>query len=383
MKKYSYLLGLFLVTTCIIWSCSDDDPNTTNPSGSDGFDRQLMLTNWTDNIIVPAFQAVNTEVTALKSAADAFETDATQTNFNALRSAWESAYIAWQQVDMFVHGPVEDIAYITDRVSFINAYPTNSGSIDTFITSGSYDLTANNTSDEQGFPALDYLLYGLADNDTDILAFYTGTNASNYLNYLTDVTDRLQSLVAQIEAQWSGTYRTSFINNSGSSSSSSVDLFTNDWLRYFELIFRNGKIGIPSGNFTATQSGNPEPEKVEAFYRKDLSKTLALTAINAFKDFFKGNHFGSNGTGASFEDYLNFVNGVSGTSAVSDAINTQLDATISAINDLDNNFYNQINTNNSAMSSVYDVIQANVVFIKVDMLSALSIDVLFQSGDGD
>jgi hypothetical protein len=39
------------------------------------------------------------------------------------------------------------------------------------------------------------------------------------------------------------------------------------------------------------------PEKVEVFYKKDLSKELLNTALKASQDFFNGKHFNSTATG--------------------------------------------------------------------------------------
>ena len=54
-----------------------------------------------------------------------------------------------------------------------------------------------------------------------------------------------------------------------------------------------------------------------------------------------------------------------------------------AILDLDENFSEQISTNNSKMLQAYDELQRNVVLMKVDMFQALSINVDYVDADGD
>jgi hypothetical protein len=53
------------------------------------------------------------------------------------------------------------------------------------------------------------------------------------------------------------------------------------------------------------------------------------------------------------------------------------------INSLNDNFYEQISTNNTQMLEAFESLQDNVIYLKSDMFSALSIALEFSSGDGD
>ncbi|MFK7831815.1 MAG: imelysin family protein [Winogradskyella sp.] len=370
------LIFPFIILCCVaIYSCSDDD--SVNSNNADSFDRQVMLANWADNIIIPAYQDFNTKVTALKTASDTFEANPNDANLNALRQTWETAYISWQNVEMFTIGPAETKFFR----NFINIYPTNAANIDANISSGNYALQDINRNDEQGFPALDYLLFGLADTDADLLQFYTThSNANNYLTYLTDVVNRIEMLTNEVVSEWVADYRTTFVNNSGNASNSSSNILVNKYLEYYEVFFRNGKIGIPSG---VGSGGLLQPSKVEAFYKKDLSKTLCLEGLNAFQAFFRGDHFNSTAKGESLESYLDFLNTMKDGDDLSLLINNQFDASRDFISSLDANFYQQINTNNTQMLEAFEALQDNVVFLKSDMMSALNINIAFESNDGD
>lgn len=371
--KLFYVL-IALVTIGFISSCTkDDDKDTTK---TDTFNREVMLTSWADNIIIPSYQAFNSDMNDLKEAADAFETAPNVVNLEALRGSWETAYITWQNVSMFNIGPAETSFFR----SFVNTYPTNTAMVDANISSGNYNLQDINLNDAQGFPALDYLLFGLANSNEDILEFYSGTNGTGYLNYVTDVVDRMNALSSQVLSEWQGNYRSVFISNNGASSNSSTNSLVNDWMEYYEVTFRNGKIGFPAGVFSDGAIG---PERVEAFYKNDLSKRLCLEALNAIQGFFKGDHFNGSSSGASLESYLDFLNTVKNGEDVSALINTQFNASRTAINSLDDSFANQIDTDNNAMLSAFEALQSNVVLLKSDMFSALSIAVEFNSGDGD
>ena len=56
---------------------------------------------------------------------------------------------------------------------------------------------------------------------------------------------------------------------------------------------------------------------------------------------------------------------------------------LSKINNLSNNFSNQINTDNTKMTKAYDELQKAVVLLKVDMLQAFSINIDYVDADGD
>lgn len=374
--KHISLLIILVGLSFGIVACSSDDSEeiaeTTN-----NFDRSQMLINWADNLIIPSYKNFVDETNGLKAASDAFVAETNQENLNFLRAEWEDAYIAWQNVEIYDIGPARDVV----MRSFINTYPTNAGNINNLIESQNYNLFDPNLNDEQGFPALDYMLFGLAENDAELLVLYDNdSNGEKYRQYLSDVVNRINSLGNQVLENWQNGYRDVFVQNSGSSANSSTNRMANVFMEFYEVRLRNGKIGFPAGVYSG---GEPQPGRVEALYKRDLSKTLVLEALNAHQNFFNGNAVDANTSAESFADYLNFLNTLKNGESLTSLINAQYDATQENINNLDNSFYNQINTNNDAMLEVFESLQDNVVFLKSDMFSALSIALEFDSGDGD
>ena len=57
------------------------------------------------------------------------------------------------------------LAEIINYKGKMNIYPTDSYLIGQNIESGNYDLDNNNNFDSRGFPAIDYMLHGLAIQD--------------------------------------------------------------------------------------------------------------------------------------------------------------------------------------------------------------------------
>lgn len=122
---------------------------------------------------------------------------------------------------------------------------------------------------------------------------------------------------------------------------------------------------------------------MEAYYRKDLSKQLLLEALDAAQNFFNGKHYNSNETGESLETYLDYLNSIKNGDDLSSLINNQFESAREEIQNLDANLAEQVESENSEMLSAYDELQRNVVYMKVDMLQALNINVDYVDADGD
>lgn len=353
-----------------IVACSTENEPKAN---TDNFDRQAMLANWADNIIIPAYDNYVGKLTELMNAKNDFVANRTLSNLEALKTAWLEAYIAWQSVSMFEIGKAEELS-LRD---FTNVFPTSKTAIEEHVNSGTYDLTLPSSRNQQGFPALDYLLHGTAENLTMILErFETEANLRNYLN---DLINRLADLSTAVLQDWEGGYRDEFVNNDGSTASSSVNKLVNDYMFYYERTLRAGKIGIPAGVFSNT----PLSDRVEAFYRRDVSKTLFMASLNATIDFFNGQYYNGNGQGESLKSYLDFLNSITDGSDLSGLINDQFAKSKAKAENLGENFYTEVENNNAQMLQTYDELQANTILLKVDMFQALNIRVDYVDADGD
>ena len=185
---------LFLFFFIIFFSCSgdssDDDStylsdsvtnqtsnnssdSTTNNSGQSNtgqnsnddsqssYDRSKMLEFAVDKIIIPAFDDLEAKLNDLKSSYIKFNSDMTDNNLDDLRNKWLLSYKAWQHVEMYDIGKA-----MKDYYAFkSNIYPVDTVRVKVNIEKGEYDLNNPNNYDSQGFPTMDYLLYGL-DKDT-------------------------------------------------------------------------------------------------------------------------------------------------------------------------------------------------------------------------
>lgn len=340
----------------------DDDPGTT-----DTFDRAAMLANWADNLIVPLYNRYFQTVTDLQTQKDAFLADQTNQSLEAMRTAFEESYIAWQDVSMFEIGPAETI---TLR-NFTNIFPTNTQEIEDNVASGTANLELPSTNDAQGFPALDYLLFGVAADDASIL---TRLSETNYKNYLSALVDRLWNMADEVRTAWrTEGYRDAFVNDDGSSATSSVNKMVNDFMFYYEKALRAGKVGIPAGVF----NGTPLSDRAEAPYHGALSRSLLSIALSNVISFFDSND------GPSLREYLDELDVRKDGELLSDLIRAQFQSASTAIMSLDDDLKTQVETDNSQLLGVYDELQKAVVLLKVDMFQALNIQVDFVDADGD
>lgn len=363
-----------IVTSLVIMACSSSGGES---KPTDNFDRQAMLVNWADNIIIPVYQDLDTKLTTLVEAKNTFTASVNQTNLVALRTAWLNAYKVWQYAEMFSMGEAESINY----VGYMNIYPASVTEIEANIANGGYNLNQSNNQDAGGFPALDYLLYGVAANDTAILEVYTtNANAEGYKTYLSDVVANMKSLTQTVLNSWTGTYRNSFVNSTGNTPTSSTNILVNDFIYFFEKGLRANKFGIPSGIFSG---GVLYPEKVEAYHNQEVSKELALAALQASQDLFNGKTYNSSVNGSSFDDYLDYLQSITDGANLKVLINNQMNAARTQIQTLDANFSNQVETDNTKMTLSYDELQKVVVLLKLDMVQAMNISVDYVDADGD
>jgi hypothetical protein len=359
-----------------LFSCSEDN---STPASSDNYDRKELLSNLVNNIIIPAHQNFNNQLQLFESTVNSFNDDRSISNLEMIQDQFIVAYRAWQYIEMFNIGYAEEIYY----ASKMNIYPANTTRILENINSDNVDLDGNsNQFSAQGFPAIDYLLFGVAENNIQILDIYSIDNNSTftYLNLL--VSKMIENTDAVID-YWD-TNRQDFINSTGNTSSSSLNMLANDFVYYYEKGLRANKIGIPAGVWSGEI-----PKNVEAYYKSDISKILAIEGLQACINFFKGIHFGeSQINGEGLYDYLAYLDDTNYSDSsmfigLQDDILDSFDNSMIKLEQLNNNFALQIETDNIKMLEAYDSIQQGVVRLKTNMLSILGISVDYYDADGD
>lgn len=375
MKKY-----LLIVLTGLIWACGSNGTGTDEPTPQeDGKDRKAILIHLADHVIIPSYANFKLKLDAMLAKSDAFTSQPNTANLQAFRSAWIEAYIEWQKVELFDFGPAEKQ---TIR-NFFNIYPANEIGIQSNIADPAANLEVPASYAQQGFPALDFLINGVAKTDEEIVAYYvTPVEGTKRIAYIKRLTARMNSLLDKVINEWNTTYRETYVSKTGLDISSSTSLMINGFVLHYERFIRSGKFGIPSG---AMLNGVVAPEKVEAFYKKDISLVLAKTAHQAYVDFFNGKAVKTGLEGPSIKTYLDALKAKDSATGknLSEIINAQLEATKLKLDVLKPDLYEEVKTNNQAMVNVYTEMQKTVRLLKVDMTSAMSITITYTDNDGD
>jgi predicted lipoprotein len=366
----------FILFAFTIIACSSDSEDEIDQIPQ--FDRSSILKNYADNIIIPRYNDFKSELDNLKTAVDNFTQNPNTSNFDEVHINWLNTYKKWQYVEMFNIAKAEEMMYFNT----INTYPVDEQRINENISSLKLDLSNSNDWSCQGLSGVDYMLHGIGISKEEIIQHYK--DDSNYGNYLKNLLTIMTSNTADIVQDWS-TYKTTFIGSSGNSNTSSLNMLTNDFIYYFEKGLRTNKIAIPVGYFSG---GNPFPEKTEAYYSsknsfQDVSKILAKEALTASESLFLGKS-SSGSVGASLKTYLDYLHSADvNKNNLSPIIVTNFQKAHQALDDLNENFIDQINSDKSKMLNTFDKLQALVVNMKTDMLSILSIQVDYIDADGD
>ena len=350
---------------------SISNQNSNNDSQS-SYDRSKMLEFTVEKIIIPAFDDLEAKLNELKGSYSKFNSDMTNNNLDDLRNKWLLSYKAWQHVEMYDIGKAMEDYYAFKG----NVYPVDTVRVKINIEKGEYDLNNPNNYDAQGFPTIDYLLYGLDKEMPKIIDHFK--NDQKISNYLGKIIDELISTTSSVNSHWKST-KGEFIKSIENSATSNLNMLINDFIFYYEKRFRANKFGIPGGVF----SSSALPDRVEGFYSKIYSKELAQEAFTSIKNFFNGiSHENKDVIGTGVKSYLDFLDS-NKTKLLSDDINNQFNIAENSISELNDNFNLQVKDGLIKLLTTYDDIQKAVVLLKVDMLQILNINVDYVDADGD
>ena len=345
--------------------------STNTSSQSETFDRGTILSNYSENIIIPRYNIFKSSMDNLKNSIETFKSSPTSENYDLLQSDWIDAYKKWQYIEMFNISKAEEIMYNLK----MNTYPVSKERIDNNIDTEKTDLSNPNDWSAQGFPGLDYMMHGIAENKDAVIELYS-TN-SKYGNYLSTLGNLMSDVTNSVVEDWSS-YKDTFNSSKENTATSAFNMMVNDFVFYFEKGLRTNKIGIPAGRFSSL----PLPEKIEAYYYSkngfgNLSKTLVLEARQAATEFFTGSN--SEGIkGPSYSSYLDYLE-----TEIGPTVETKLEEAKVRLDNLQDNFITQIADNNTLMLLAFDALQTIVVNLKTDMLSNFNIAVDYTDADGD
>lgn len=365
----SFLLLLLGAVLLGALGCKDPD------GGEDlSFDQGALLTNLASNIIVPNYEDLNTSLSRLESSAVDFGANPTQAGLDQTRTDFVATYVAWMHCSTFEFGPAADRSLRAQ----VNTFPTDADLIEDNLLSGTYNLAQASNLDAKGFPALDYLLYGVGGSSESVLDEYNDTNKGpGLVDYLMDVITDLRTQVADVPTDWTSSYQASFIESLGTDVGSSMGQFVNEFNFDYELL-KKPRLGIPLGVQTL---GTPIPEKCEALY-SGISTDLILAHFDAITNLYFGRSLaGVDGYGLheAIQDLQANYNG----QPLADAISAQIETTRSALAAIPGPLSETVVNTPTPANEAYSEVQRLLVLFKTDMTSSLGILITYVDNDGD
>ncbi|WP_026464237.1 imelysin family protein [Adhaeribacter aquaticus] len=349
-----------LITSIVFLVLACDGNDKPDPTPDNGFDKTAMLTNYADNLIIPGYTNLQGQLQTLETAVNAFLNAPTTANQQTLKPIFKEAYLQFQRVSVYQVGPAETVLLS----NFLNTFPANTTAIENNINSGTYNFAQTSVLDQQGFPALDYLLF--SPNAIQRLTEATNNNRKKYIQ---DVINRSKSLVNTVATEWNSNYRTQFVTNTRTDVGSPIGYLVNQFA--FELDQLKGpRIGWPFGKMSG---GTVFADKSEGYYA-GISGALAVENLNSLKKAYTGNN-----SGKGISDYL--------VALKKDQLNSdvikQFDTAIDQLKAIPDPMSNAFTNNKELVDAAYRQIQTLLTYVKTDVASATGVRITYQDSDGD
>lgn len=364
-------IGLLAVLLVLCVCCKKKDPANGPEDPSAVFDKQAMLVNLADHVILPCYSEFKVSLDSLSQSYTTFKSSETLADFQVVKQKLHTAYLKYQRVNLFGFGPGEDLGIRTN----FNVFPANRSTVESNISSGTYDLSSLSNIATKGFPALDYLFYGLNQTEAEQLQLFASDDKRK--KYVSDLLEEMTFKLNAVITTWNTSYRATFVNSLGTDVGSSIGFLVNQ-INYELDYLKNAKLGIPLG---LKSGGTILPDKCEAYY-SGQSVQYAIETLNALENTYLGRGLsGSDGKG--FDDYLDHLNIRHTDVSLNAAIKTQFHIARTKLNTLANPLSEQVVSNWTNVNNAYKELVKLLVLLKTDMPSNLGVVITYQDGDGD
>ncbi|MGG9971008.1 imelysin family protein [Ferruginibacter sp. SUN002] len=360
-KRFGGVAGIIALAVSIFFvGCGKDSGNTGTGTDANKDFKIAMLTNYADNLIIPAYTDLQSKLDVLNTAVEAFLASPSTSTQASLKTSFKNAYLSFEGISVPNFGP----AAVLLVNNYSNTFPAAINDVESGILSGTYNFAQPIASDSiQGFPTLDYLLFS-----TDAVTKFSAPDAANRKKYVQDVMARLKSLVSSSITQWTGTYKTAFVNSTKTDVGSSIGYLINQFA--FEMDALKGpRIGWPYGK----QSGGIVfADKCEAYF-SGISADLAVANLASLKNYYKG------GSGSGIDDYLILLN----KNQLNADVLAQFDLALTALQAIPSPMSEAFTNNKPLIDAAYIEIQKLLTLLKTDVASATSVRINYQDSDGD
>lgn len=363
MRHKNWGLVFVIISTIFLIGCQAAEPE---------FTRSQMLSDITNNVILPNHEAFVLSAENLETAVQTFAADPTEATLAAAQSAWIDANIAWMGVSLFRFGEIKDslihnrIDNRPPRVAFIDETINGDDTIDlTFVE--------NIGSTSVGLGAIEYLIFDPVGGNTAVLDSFSSTTGSQKMDYLTALATYLNQQAVALNDLWLET-ADSFIeaDMDGGDLQGSLNMLANRMLEDSENILVS-RLGKPLGKRT---NGEIRPDLAESIYG-DISLRRIEKGLITIQDTFNG------GDGTGLDDYLDFLDANYEEGPLSAAINERFESAISSISSIDEPLTLAVENQVDTVDASYEELRMLLVLLNVDMPAQMGLTLTFSDNDGD
>ncbi|GAB4208542.1 MAG: hypothetical protein OHK0013_27100 [Sandaracinaceae bacterium] len=348
-----------LAVTCA--SCIENVSTTNRDSGppvqdtgaaSTADDVRAVLANVGENIVLPAYRAMASDLAALEVATARLAADPSEANLTAARAAYEQAMRSVQRAEVFQLGPAAPLGSTPGALAMrdeIYAWPlVNPCRIDqetADVTHESTTALAAEPLNVRGLAAMEYLLYvegtGNACPPTATLntsgawaALGDAGVRARRARYASTVAQLARAEADELVAVWEDGFLTQLRTaGAGSTTYATAQEGLNalsDALFYVYEPLLDMKLGTPAGSYTCLTTSCPE--QVESRWRDRAAGTSGdggslpamLANLEAFRDGYLGRHGTTDGPG--FDDLLRGVGAADLDTRMQAAVAAAIDA---------------------------------------------------------
>ena len=335
------------------------------------FDREAMLGNVADTVIIPAHLELVAETEELDALARRFASSPTPEALDSLRAQWLRAVLAWKRVELYefpglllIHNAIERRPA---RVAFIEE--VIAGADEDALEEVNAAFVESLGSTTKGLAAIEYLIFPSEGDEAprDRL----GDPARRA--FLTALTGNLASRAVELYRFWApeaGDYVQSFRENDsdGADIQGSISLLANEMIELLEMVMRT-RLGMPMGE---TTDGVPRPEEVESS-RSGASLALMTASIESVHRAFEG----------GLDDYVDYLDRSPEAERLSPAIRAQLEVVLNALSRIPPPLSQAVTESPTEVLLTYESMRELLVLVKTDMAALLGITVTFSDNDGD
>jgi putative iron-regulated protein len=154
MKK---TLAIVLAGSVFLASCHKNDDHPADNS----FEtlKTTVLTDFTNTVALPNYLELDNAASALNTAIENLNSNATEANLTASKDAWKSMRSTWEQAEGFLFGPVEDNDYDPN----MDTWPTDYVQMDSLLASSNALAVSDIQSltlSLRGYHPIEYIIFG-------------------------------------------------------------------------------------------------------------------------------------------------------------------------------------------------------------------------------